>query len=483
MLITFLLIPPLIATLISFLMKRNQKLIETVSVASASIQLIASFIISNEVIQSGSYTLSPFFAVDSIGALLILITSIIGIVSVTYNIGYTRQEMIKEIIGLTRVRQTYILINLFLLAMFCAIASTNPILTWISIEATTLSTIFLISFYNKPSATEAAWKYLVINSVGLMLAFLGTIIYLAASAPFIHTELLTWQNMQSVSSSINPNVAKMAFIFVLIGYGTKLGIAPMHTWRPDAYSKAPIPVVAMLSGALLNIAFLAILRFKVVTDNAVGGTFTQSLFIFFGVLSIIIAAFAIFKQENYKRLLAYSSVEHAGLLLLGFGFGGLGVYAGLLHMVYHSLVKSFMFLLSGNIFLKYSSTKIKNITGAIQVLPETGILFIIGFLALTGMPPFGLFLTKFYIILAGINNHLWITIIVISALALIFFGFFRAIVSMMFGQVPEDIKVGEYSKWTLIPPTILLGLIIFLSLALPESTQRLLNTATLSFIK
>lgn len=483
MLIILLLISPFIATLISLLFKSNRKLIEIASITSTAVQLITSLILANEVLVFGVYSFTDFFTVDSIGAILLIITAIVGFISVAYNIGYTRQEMIKEIIGLSRVRQSYILINLFLFAMFSAIASNNPILTWISIEATTLSTIFLISFYNKPSATEAAWKYLVINSVGLMLAFLGTVIYMTAASPLIHSGILTWQNILSVSALINPEVAKMAFVLILIGYGTKMGIAPMHTWRPDSYSKAPIPVVAMLSGALLNIAFLAILRFKLITDIAAKVNFSQNLFIFFGVLSIIIAALAMFRQENYKRLLAYSSVEHAGLMLLGFGFGGLGVYAGLLHMIYHSLVKSFMFLLSGNIFLKYSTTKIKNVTGVIHTLPETGLLFVIGFLALTGMPPFGLFLSKFYIILSGINNHLWITTLVIFALALIFFGFLRSVVLMVFGEAPTDLKVGEYSRWTLAPPVILLCLIIFLSFVLPEPIQELLNSATLLFIK
>lgn len=482
MLLIILVVLPIIAIIISILGKRRLRISEIASFVSTFLQVVVSFLIANIVVNEGSYTLLPFFQVDSLGALFIVITSIIGFASVSYNIGYVREEVRKKII-FDRARQSYVLISLFLAAMFLAIISMSPILTWISIEATTLSTVFLISFYNKPSTIEAAWKYLMINSVGLMLGFLGTIIYLAMAKHQLEDSFLTWQSILSISGSLNPDAIKMAFIFILIGYGTKLGIAPMHTWRPDAYSKAPIPAVALLSGALLNVALLPILRFKLITDAVVGSSFSQNLFIFLGTLSVIIAAFAIFQQKNYKRLLAYSSVEHAGIMLLGFGFGGLGIYAVLLHIIYHSIAKSCIFLLSGNILLKYSSTKIKDVTGIIYSMPKTAILFLAAALALTGMPPFGLFLTKFYIITEGIKTHPVITSILVFALALIFVGFFRQVSSMVFGDEQEGIKNGEYSKWTLISPVGLLILLIILSFILPKQLQVLLDNSTLLFNK
>lgn len=473
---------PIIAILLSVLGRKNLQISEAASFLSAFLQVIISFVIAYFVIQNNSYTVLPFFSVDALGALCLVITSVIGFASVSYNVGYVREEVKKGII-FDRARQSYLLINLFLAAMFFAITLTNPILTWISIEATTLSTVFLISFYNRPSTIEAAWKYLVINSVGLMLGFLGTIIFFALVANKIEGNFLTWQDMLSVATVLNPAAVRMAFIFILIGYGTKLGIAPMHTWRPDAYSKAPIPVVALLSGALLNVALIPILRFKLITDAAAGVNFSQNLFIFFGTLSVLIASFAIFQQKNYKRLLAYSSVEHAGIMLLGFGFGGLGVYAALLHMVYHSLVKSCLFLLSGNILLKYGSTKIKDITGVLQVMPKTGVLFLMGALALTGIPPFGLFLTKLYIIIEGIKAYPLVTILLVFAIALIFVGFFRLVSAMVFGDAPKGIKAGEYSLWTLLPPAALLVILILISFILPDSLKTLLTHTASSFAK
>lgn len=482
MLILILLILPIVAIILSIIGKRKLEISEATSFISALFQVVASFLIAYSVTQNNSYELPPLFKVDSLSALLITITSIIGLASVSFNIGYVREEVKKGII-FNRAKQSYILINLFLSAMFFAITVTNPVFTWISIEATTLSTVFLISFYNKPSTIEAAWKYLMINSVGLMLGFLGTIIYLAVVTIQINNSFLTWDDMLSVSKALNPETIKMAFIFILIGYGTKLGIAPMHTWRPDAYSKAPIPVVALLSGALLNVALLPILRFKLITDATVGSSFTQNLFIFLGTLSVLIAAFAIFQQRNYKRLLAYSSVEHAGIMLLGFGFGGLAIYAALLHLLYHSLAKSFTFLLSGNIFLKYESTKIRNVTGLLAVMPKTAILFLVGTFALTGIPPFGLFITKFYIITEGIKTHTITTSILVFALALIFVGFFRLISGMVFGEAPQGIKKGEYSKWTLLPPAALLVMLVILSFIIPEPVQILLRSSVALFNK
>jgi len=197
------------------------------------------------------------------------------------------------------------------------------------------------------------------------------------------------------ASTFDPIILKIAFVFVLIGYGTKVGLVPMHTWLPDAHSKAPAPISSLLSGVLLNVAFIAVLRFKLVTDTAIGPQFSGGLLVFFGIVSIAIAAFIIFIQKNYKRLLAYHSIEHMGIITLGFGFGGIGSFAGLLHMIYHSLAKSALFLSAGNILLKYSSTKMVNVRGMHLTIPVTSVLFFVGFMAMAGVPPFGIFSLSF----------------------------------------------------------------------------------------
>jgi len=352
---------------------------------------------------------------------------------------------------------------------------------WISIEATTLSTAFLISFYGKPSAIEAAWKYLIINSVGLLIGFLGTLLFFHPAIGSPHNGLLTWGWMTDNVSKFDPSVIRLAFIFVLVGYGTKVGLVPMHTWLPDAHSKAPVPISSLLSGVLLNVAFLAVLRFKVITDLVVGSAYSQELLIFFGLASILVSAFIIFTQKNYKRLLAYHSIEHMGIITLGFGFGGIASFAALLHLIYHALAKSALFLLAGNILLKYGSTKMKNVKGIIKTLPITSVLFFIGFLVLAGIPPFGIFITEFSILLTGIQISLIITIIVLFSLAFVAAGIIRHISEMIFGESEQSILDGEAGINTIFPAAILIAILIFISFFIPTEMQSLLHSATLNY--
>jgi hydrogenase-4 component F len=362
--------------------------------------------------------------------------------------------------------------------MFTAVCAANPVVAWIAIEATTLSTAFLICFYKKPASIEAAWKYLIINSVGLLLGFLGTMLFVAlAMKGVIGHDWQSWQSLIAGASGMDSGLAKVAFIFVLLGYGTKMGLAPMHTWLPDAHSKAPVPVSSLLSGVLLSVAFFLILRFKFVVDLSAGPDFSQSLFIAFGLLSIVVSALIILSQKNYKRLLAYSSIEHMGLVILGFGFGGLGAFASLLHVFYHGLAKSILFMSAGNIFLKYGSTKISNVRGVIKSLPITGPLFVIGFLAIVGLPPFGIFFTEYYIFSAGIAAHPWLTALAIMALIFVFAGFLKQISSMILSPKPEEISVGESGAWTYVPVIVLVVIFIGVSLFLPEQIRTVINLA------
>jgi len=362
--------------------------------------------------------------------------------------------------------------------MFFAVATTSPTLMWIAIEATTLSTAFLISFYNNASATEAAWKYLLVNSVGLLLGFFGTLLFLS---PAESAGLTDWNSLFAAAAGFDPFIAKIAFVFVFIGYGTKVGWVPMHTWRPDAYSKAPIPVVALFSGSLLSVAFLAVLRFKLIADASLGGDFSANMLIGFGLSSIVVAAFSMLGQKNYKRLLAYSSIKHAGIIALGFGFGGAAAGAALLHLIYHALAKSALFLSAGNIFLKYSSTKVENVRGVLSALPVTGVLFLAGFVAIIGLPPFGLFFTELSILAAGIQYHPAVSVIVLLALALGFIGFLRHAVAMMFGEREKRIAPGEAGVWTIVPIIILLAILAAASWYLPVSFRSLLESAVLAY--
>lgn len=477
MVLLFIIAIPLIASLLSFLIRKSIRGTGYIALFASTLELVAVITVIVLVINNKIYQTDEYFSVNALGASLMMILGIVSTMASWYSVGYIKKEIDKKIIKPRKANQYFILLHLFIFAMFFAVITTNPILMWIAIEATTLSTAFLVSFYNKPSAIEAAWKYLIINSIGVLLGFLGTLLFLYPTVHGGFRGFMSWQMLIFNAPAFEPFIAKIAFIFVLIGYGTKVGLVPMHPWLPDAHSKAPAPISSLLSGVLLNVAFFAVLRFKIITDIAIGSSFSQNLLIFFGILSIVVAAFIIFVQKNYKRLLAYSSVEHMGVIALGFGFGGIGAFAALLHMIYHSLAKSSLFLLSGNVFIMYSSTKIAEIRGMTKVLPVTAILFFIGFLTIMGVPPFGIFITEFTILSAGIGTCPFVTIIAIFSLALVFAAIIKHVVLMMFGEPKREHHYGEANIWTVLPPIILITILIILSFFIPASLQSLLQSA------
>ena len=472
---------PLIASLASFLVKKNLQALSVIAVCASVCELLAVLTIVISVLNNRVYRMTDFFSVDPLGSILIMLLGLVGATATLYSTSYLKIEVEKNIIGCSRVRQYFILLHLFLFAMFFAVITTSPILTWIAIETTTLSTAFLISFYNKPSAIEAAWKYLIINSVGLLCGFFGTLLFFYPTVHAGNQGFITWQNLVDNAVGFDPIILKIAFVFVLIGYGTKVGLVPMHTWLPDAHSKAPAPISGLLSGVLLNVAFLAILRFKTVTDAAIDPHFSRELLVVLGIVSIVVAAFIIFIQKNYKRLLAYHSIEHMGIITLGFGFGGAGAFAGLLHMIYHSLAKSALFLAAGNILLKYSTTKMGKVQGMIKTLPVTSVLFFIGFLVMAGVPPSGIFITEFSILAAGITVHPVITIIALLSLALVVAGILKHVVVMIFGKPEPTIPVGEAGPWTILPIIILVAVLMTISFFIPENLYSLLQSATINY--
>lgn len=478
MIIGIIIMIPLLAAALTLLIRNRTKLIEALTIISSASIFIGAIMVARTVIINHTFDWTAYFSVNSLSTILLLLISFVGLLAAIYSVGYMRAELRNEIIGFSRFRQYYVLFNFFLVAMVLAVTTSNPIVTWISIEATTLSTAFLISFYNKPDSMEAAWKYLIINSVGLLLAFFGTILFLSASMSLGNHHSITWNDLMANAHLLNPVVAKIAFVFILIGYGTKMGLVPMHTWLPDAHSKAPTAISSLLSGVLLNVALLAILRFKTVLEAATGTDLAHNLLIYFGLASIILSAFLIYLQNNYKRLLAYSTIEHMGIIALGVGFGGIGMFAAILHTIYHSLAKPLLFLASGNIMLKYHTTKIDKAQGVLLALPVTSVIFFIGVLAITGIPPFGTFMTEFSILAAGMRDHLVVSILASIALIVVFIGFLRHTSAMLFGHKPENIAIGEESTWNIAPLIILAVVLVGLSIYLPEPIKTLINHAT-----
>jgi hydrogenase-4 component F len=353
-----------------------------------------------------------------------------------------------------QVRQYVLFSNLFAFTMIAAVTLSNVGLMWVAIEATTIASAMLIPLRTSKASVEASWKYLLIGSVGIALAFVGTVL---AYFDFVHrageaAQALNWPVLLAAAPRLHPDVMRLAFVFLLVGYGTKAGLAPMHTWLPDAHSEAPAPLSAMMSGVLLAVALYAIMRWKAVVDLATGSAFTSGLLGALGLLSLVIAAFSLVAQRSYKRMLAYSSIEHTGLTCLGLALGPLGAFAALLHLVNHSLVKSALFLLSGRVHHRYGTTQIAGVSGLLRTMPATGALFAAGLLAAIG--------------------HYALMAVVLAVLVLVFISLVSHLSRMLYG--PCTATPGERDRLALVPLGACLAAVVILGVTLPWPLARLL---------
>jgi hydrogenase-4 component F len=303
--VLLLLLTPIVSIVLIGLFFRDRKWVEIIGMCASLIELFLAIIITCNVVMNGAYvTIAPYFRIDSFGAIILLLAGIVGSVTTFYSVEYLHIEMEKKMITLNLLKASYALMQMFLLALFVAITTAQPIVMWIAIEVTievtTISTAFLIAGFNRDADIEAGWKYLIINFVGLLLALLGTILFITATGT---NGFNSWEGLKQSLAHADPALVRMAFIFIIIGYGTKMGLVPIHTWKPDTYQKGLLPIVALLASSVLNVAFLAIVRFRTITDLVAGPTYTHNLFIFFGIISVVLPALIMFSQRNFKRML------------------------------------------------------------------------------------------------------------------------------------------------------------------------------------
>jgi hydrogenase-4 component F len=336
------------------------------------------------------------------------------------------------------------------------------------------------------ASVEASWKYLLICSVGIALAFAGTVL---AYFDFVSTvgnipDALNWTVLRRAAPSLHPELLQLAFAFIVVGYGTKAGLAPMHTWLPDAHSEAPSPVSAMMSGVLLAVAMYAIARWKAVMDAAITPAFTNALLLGFGLASVAVGTFSLVIQRHYKRMLAYSSIEHVGLISVGLALGPLGAFAALLHVVNHAVAKAMSFLLAGRILRRYQTSEIGGVTGLLRVMPWTGPLFAIGILALVGLPPFGLFVSEFLLVRAAVvTGRCWVGGSVLALLLLAFVSLFSHLNRMLYGEAPAGVSIGERCGWSGAALAASVGVLVVLGLALPHSIAALIDQSVSGLLR
>jgi hydrogenase-4 component F len=416
-----------------------------------------------------------FLRADGLSALITVLVTGVATLTLFFSPGLGRETRYDE----SQLRRYHIFINLFIAAMLLAVTANNVGIMWVALEASTVFSALIIPLRLTKESVEASWKYILIGSVGIALAFAGTVLsyfdFVALSGRIENA--LNWPVLRATAPLLHPEVMRLSFVFVLVGYGTKAGIAPMHTWKPDAYGESPSSLGALMSSALFAVAIYAILRWKMVVDACVGGHFANNLLLALGLLSILIGSLSVVLVRNYKRMLAYSSVEHAGLICLGLGLGPLGVFAALLHLVNHTAAKSMMFFLVRGIESKYGSPLIKDVRGMVRVMPWTAGLFAAGILALVGLPPFGLFISEFALFRAGFSlNHPWLMGLALVLLTVAFVSLIGQLNKMLYGPVPEGVSVGEADSWGWMMPLIVpLLVLLVLGLTLPTPLAAFLN--------
>lgn len=403
-----------------------------------------------------------FFSATPEGLLILLVTSFVFFCISFYAFSYMNETNIEN----KAVFSCCML--LFLGTMSMVALADHPIVLWIAIEATTLVSAPLIFTHRSKEALEATWKYVLICSVGIALALLGCFfITLAMDLGNIDAPL-TFSSLNGVATELDPVWLKVGFVFVIIGFGTKMGLAPMHTWLPDAHSQAPSPASALLSGALLNCAFLGIYKVHVLMNMAGLGAFSAKVLIGFGLFSMVVGAVFIISQPDYKRMLAYSSIKNMGIIAFGVGIGGFALYGAFIHLIHHSLLKSSLFLSSGNILLGFGTKQVQRIGGVVRLLPKTFVSFFAGFVGISGLPPFGIFISEVMIVIGAFQGEHYIsTVLFFLALMLVLAGSGRVVISMSFDDTSAKLLMRENS-FRLVPPFALLSVSIILCVWMPD---------------
>jgi hydrogenase-4 component F len=412
--------------------------------------------------RSGNYLL-----IDDLNKVFILLTTFVGFTTSVFSASYIHHEI--EIGRLTPVfvRFYHAMYQVLMFAMNLALVANNIGLMWVAVEIATLTTVLMVGIYRTHEALEAAWKYFILGSVGIALALFGTILVYMAARPVIGEgqEAMVWTVLLTHAAKFDPALLNVAFVFLLLGYGTKVGLAPLHAWLPDAHAEGPTPISAVLSGLLLNVALYALLRFKMLLAVNPAAIAPGPLMVIMGLISVIFAALMLYRRRDIKRMFAYSSIEHMGIIVFAFGMGGaLANFAGLLHMTMHSLTKSAIFFAVGHIAQVKGTQKIADISGLTVTNPLLGWGLVLGVVAIAGLPPLGIFMSEFLVVSSTFAREPWLTSILVLGILIALGGLFLRLNSVVFGEPKGATAPAEASY---VPMFTHLGIVLACGIYLP----------------
>ncbi|MBY0578467.1 MAG: hydrogenase 4 subunit F [Burkholderiales bacterium] len=424
----------------------------------------ASILLAVKILLTGPMiALDEQFFVDSFNVFLVVLTAFVSFTTAMFSRPYMRNERILSSLSNYQIRLYHSMYQVFCFTMLLALTTNNLGILWVAMEGATLATVLLVSLYRTRESLEAAWKYFILCGVGIAQALFGTILIYFAAEKVLGAggTALLWTHLNAAKGFLEPTVLSIAFVFLLIGYGTKVGLVPLHSWLPDAHAEGPTPVSAVLSGLLLNVALYAVVRCKILVEGALHNRFADDLMMGFGLLSVLTAAFLLWRQKDIKRLFGYSSIEHMGLITFSFGIGA--NFAGLLHMTVHSLTKSAIFFAVGHAVQRSGTKTMDSIRGLIQS-PAIGWGLMLGALAILGMPPFGVFTSEFLILTHAMQSHPWTTPVLLLALGVAFAAIFGKVQSMVWGEsTGENLPHPPAS----LPILLHLSLVLLLGLYIP----------------
>ena len=432
--------------------------------------LLAAAALTIRVIGEGNITAAhEQFFIDPFNVFLVSLTAFVSFTTSLFSRPYMRIEQEHGRVKAGQLRLYHSMYQLFIAAMLVALTSNNMGLVWVAMEAATLSTVLLVTLYRTPESLEAGWKYFILCGVGIAQALFGTILLYFAAERVLGGEgmsALLWTHLNNVKGELEPAVLGLAFVFLLVGYGTKVGLAPLHNWLPDAHAEGPTPISAVLSGLLLNVAIYAVVRCKVLVEGSLQSALPSRMLMGFGLVSVVLAALFLWRQRDIKRLFAYSSIEHMGIITFAFGMGGpVANFAALLHMTVHSLTKSAIFFAVGHAAQKSGSQIMDQIRGLITLSPTVGWGLMLGSIAILGLPPFGVFASEFLILTTAMREQPWATPILLLALGVAFAAIFGRVQPMVFGETTA--KRLPHSP-ALLPVFAHLAIVLLLGLFIPS---------------
>jgi hydrogenase-4 component F len=489
LLIALLLIP--FATAAASYFAQRRAAMEVVNLAGFGAVFMVAVALGARVLAAGTVSLANgFFYADALSALVILLTASVALVCAAYSIGYLRDDQQSGALGedlnakeqLAQLRMYYTLTPLFVFSMLFMAVANNLGVMWAAMEATTLASIFLVTFYGKITSLEAAWKYAMIGGVGLSMALFGTLVTYYAGHGLTGSEVLSglnWSVLSQHAAQLDKTSMRLAFVLILMGYGTKAGLAPMHTWKPDAYSQAPVPTAAILSSAMLNCALYGLIRFYILASHCLGAEFPSHLLLLFGLLSMGVSVPFLLVQSHYRRLLAYSSIDQAGIMVTALGIGGgLGSLGLMLHMTFHTIAKSLLFLCTGNIYQHFHTNQFSDIKGGVlRAMPLTGVIFFMAMLAIIGMPPFALFQSEFLILRAAFDGgHLLVGVLFVLFGVGIFAGILLHATGMILGP-RGDAPVAGRRPWRNASLLALVAVLVVIGFWVPAPLFELIRGA------